>query len=202
MNIKEFIESGILEQYVLGTTGKIESEEVERMARTYPEVKNELEKISDTIEDIARATAKTPGKTIKPFLLATIDFMERMEKGEQPTFPPVLNESSTINDYNSWLSREDMILPIDAPDLYAKIIGAPPGIVTAIVWIKEDSPKEVHHDEHERFLIVEGTCDILIEDKVHQLVPGDFFEIPLHKYHIVKVTSKIPCKVILQRKAA
>ena len=128
--------------------------------------------------------------------------MERMEKGEEASFPPVLNETTTINDFKPWLSRDDMFLPGDAGDIYAKIIGAPSGMITAIVWIKEDSPKEVHHDEHERFLIIEGTCDIHVEDEIHQLIPGDFFEIPLHKNHIVKVTSTIPCKVILQRQAA
>ncbi len=202
MNIKEFIESGILEQYVLGTTGNEESQEVERMASAHPEVRIELEKISETFEDIANANAKKPGRSIKPFLLATIDYMERMEKGEPATFPPILNETSTLNDYKSWLNRDDMKLPSDAEDLHAKIIGAAPGLVTAIVWIKVDSPKEVHHEEYEKFLIVEGTCDIIIENDVHQLVPGDFFEIPLHKSHIVKVTSQIPCKVILQRQAA
>ena len=52
------------------------------------------------------------------------------------------------------------------------------------------------------FLIVEGTCTILVENEVYQLVPGDYFAVPLHKSHILKVTSEIPCKVILQRIAA
>jgi quercetin dioxygenase-like cupin family protein len=41
-----------------------------------------------------------------------------------------------------------------------------------------------------------------VEDEVNQLVPGDYFAIPLHKKHLVKVTSSITCKVILQRVAA
>jgi mannose-6-phosphate isomerase-like protein (cupin superfamily) len=54
----------------------------------------------------------------------------------------------------------------------------------------------------EHFLIVEGTCDITIGDKVHHLVPGDYLSIPLYIDHDVKVTSITPCKVILQRVAA
>ena len=73
---------------------------------------------------------------------------------------------------------------------------------TAIVWIKEYAPQEVHDHEFEKFLVVEGSCNIIVEDKIHTLIPGDYFAIPLHKKHLVEVTSIIPCKVILQRIAA
>ena len=45
MNIKEYIESGILEMYVLGHATKEESDEVEKMASTHPEIKKEMNKI-------------------------------------------------------------------------------------------------------------------------------------------------------------
>ena len=67
---------------------------------------------------------------------------------------------------------------------------------------KRFGSQEVHHDEYEKFLIVEGTCTITIGDEVHNLVPGNFLSIPLYKNHTVTVTSLIPCKIILQRIAA
>ena len=140
--------------------------------------------------------------TKKAFLLATIDFTNRMQNGETIALPPVLNESSRIHDFEDWLKRPDMFLPEEADKLYAKIIGYTKEAVTAIVWIKESAPHEVHADEYEKFLIVEGTCDIIVENEVHSFVPGDYFAIPLHKSHNLKVTSQIPCKVILQRIAA
>ena len=85
---------------------------------------------------------------------------------------------------------------------HAKIIGHTPEMITAIVWIKKMAPQEVHHNEIERFLIIEGSCDIFIEDEVYQLKAGDMLSIPLHKPHSLQVTSAIPCKVILQRIAA
>ena len=62
--------------------------------------------------------------------------------------------------------------------------------------------QEVHDDEFEKFMVVEGTCTITIEENKHELHPGDFLSIPLYKNHFVKVTSDIPCIVILQRIAA
>lgn len=201
-NISEFIESGIIEAYVLGVAAPEEIKEVEDLAIVHPEVRNAINEFSDVVEQQALANAIAPDPLIKPMLMATIDFIDRMGKGEVPAFPPDLNETSTSADYDEWLNRPDMVLPSGFTDIYAKIIGHTSQATTAIVWIKEMAPQEVHHDEYEKFLIVEGTCDIFIEGDVHHLTPGDFMAIPLYKRHYVKVTSNIRCKVILQRVAA
>jgi mannose-6-phosphate isomerase-like protein (cupin superfamily) len=202
MDIKKYIESGVLEQYVLGTISAEELLQVEQMVIMYPEIKEEILSISYVLEQLAIENAVSPDQTIKPFIMATIDFMERMENGEQPSFPPILNKDSRLADFASWIDRDDMVLLSDAGDLYAKIIGYTPEVTTAIAWIKGNAPVETHDKEYEKFLIIEGTCDIVVEDTVYQLVPGDYFAIPLHKSHQVRVTSIIPCKVILQRIAA
>ena len=86
--------------------------------------------------------------------------------------------------------------------MYAKIISSTSNETTAIVWLKEAAPAEVHTDTYEKFLVVEGSCTISIEDTIHRLVPGDFLSIPLHVSHVVTVTSTEYCKIILQRVAA
>ena len=202
MDVKKYIESGILEIYVLGLATKRESEEVERLAIAHPEIKKEILEIEIALEKYAQQNNTIPHPAIQPLLMATIDYTERLKSGESPSFPPVLNENSKIEDYHEWLSREDMIAASEFEEIYAKIIGYTPKVTSAIVWIKNMTPEEVHNDEHEKFLIVEGTCDITVGEKIHQLKAGDYFAIPLHENHQVKVTSAIPCKVILQRVAA
>ena len=202
MEIKNYISSGVIEQYLLGSLSKAEELSFEAMRYKYAEIEIEIVTISDALEQLALENAIEPTKTIKPFIMATIDFMERMENGEEPSFPPILNNTLSLDDYATWINRADMILPETAGDLYAKIIGYTPQATTAIAWIKGNAPVETHDKEYEKFLIVEGTCDIVVEEKVYQLVAGDFFAIPLHKPHQVRVTSSIACKVILQRIAA
>jgi mannose-6-phosphate isomerase-like protein (cupin superfamily) len=197
----EYMGSGILELYVLGATSPAESTEVELMAATDPAIRLEIEAIEEALEAYAMEHPVAPNPVIKPFLLATIDYTERLKGGEPVTMPPVLNKNSIIEDYSPWLNRSDLLVPGDDA-IFAKIIGYTPEAVTAIVWIKEYAPHEIHDHEFEKFLIVEGTCDIVVGDEVHSLVPGDYFAIPLHKNHQVKVTSTIPCKVVLQRIAA
>jgi len=200
--LKEYIESGILESYVLGTTNAEESVEVEEMAAAYEEIRTEINLISESLEMYAQLNAIQPSVTIRPFLLASINYTERLKNGELVTVPPVLQKGSVIADYNDWLKAEDAVLPDDFDNLHARIIGYTPEAVTAIVWIKDFSPPEVHTNELEKFLIVEGNCNITIGEKVHRLMPGDMLSIPLYISHHVKVTSETPCKIILQRIAA
>lgn len=202
INIKEYIDSGVLELYVFGDATVEEAAEVEKLAEIHPEIRKEIDEISKAMEIYAEANAIAPPALIKPFLLAQIDYSERLQNGEPITNPPLMNESSKIEDFATWLNRADMVLPANSEDIYAKIIGYTPEVISAIVWIKDMAENEVHDDEFEKFLIVEGTCNISVDDEIYSLVPGDYFAIPLYRLHNVKVTSDIPCKVILQRVAA
>ncbi|MDO9000062.1 MAG: cupin domain-containing protein [Bacteroidota bacterium] len=202
MNVSDYIQSGILEMYLLGITSSAETTEVEEMANKYPMIRAEIDALSKDIELYASFHAVNPSPTIKPFLMASIDYSERIKNGETPSFPPMLNINSKVEDFGEWLNRKDIVLPDDFTDFYAKIIGHTQQMVTAVVWIGKMAPEEIHDDEHEKFLILEGTCDIIVENNVHHLKAGDFFEIPLHKTHTVKITSDVPCKTILQRMAA
>lgn len=200
--LDEFIGSGILELYVLGYTSEKENEEVKKMCSQYPELNIELDKITESLLLVSSNRSFVPNDTVRPLILATVDYTERIKKGELPGNPPILGEKSKINHYQKWLDRPDMRLPADAGNIFIKLIAHTPQAISAIVWIKDKTPLEKHAVEHERFLIVEGTCDILVNGEKNSLVPGDYFAIPLFADHEVKVTSKVPCKVILQRVAA
>jgi mannose-6-phosphate isomerase-like protein (cupin superfamily) len=201
-NFEDYIKSGMLEAYVLGLTDPHENLEVEQMAAANEEVRKEINHISEDFERHLKANAVAPPSTVKPFLMATIDYTERLDKGEQASFPPVLYEGSNISDYAEWLHRDDMVLRATFVDMHAKIIEYTPEVITAIVWLKDVFVQEIHHNQIEKFLIVEGTCDITVEEETHQLVPGDYFSIPLYKNHTVKVSTDVVCKIILQRVAA
>jgi mannose-6-phosphate isomerase-like protein (cupin superfamily) len=202
MEKEELLSSGLLELYVLGLTDPKDELLIVQMVKLHPEIRYEIESIELALEQYAVANAIAPDPITKPFLLATIDYIDRLKAGEIFVAPPILNDNSSVEDYLPWIDREDMKLPDDFEDVYAKILNSDNQGMTAIAWIKSMAPQEVHDHEYEKFLIVEGTCSIHIEDEVHALVPGDYLTIPLHKKHHVLVTSAIPCKVILQRIAA
>lgn len=198
----DYIASGILEEYVLGLTSNKENEEITKLSANHPEILSEIEAISNALVSYADIQAPPLDPTIKPMLIATIDYMERLKAGENQSFPPELNENSKITDFKEWLDRKDMAKNTDFVDYYAKLIGHTPQMTTGIVWIKENSPEETHHEVYEKFLIIEGSCDVTIENKIYSLATGDYISIPLHCKHDVRITSEIPCKAILQRIAA
>lgn len=200
--VEDYINSGILEIYVLGMTSAEETAQVNEMAVKHIEVRQEIEEISKALEIDSAKKSFGPNETVKPYLMAVIDYTERLKGGEPMTFPPLLTKDSKIIDFEEWTSRADMILTDDFENMYAKLIGHTPEATTAISWIKTHTPFEIHTNEYERFLILEGSCDINIGEDTHHLVTGDFIAIPLHIGHSLVVTSNMPCKVILQRLAA
>jgi len=199
--LEDFIHSGILEMYVLGCLSPEETEEVEAAMMRHPQVMNEIAEISRAIEHKALEHAVEPNATIRPFLLATINYIERIKRGGEAAFPPELTPESTPEEYALWINREDMTVSSDFEDIHLKIIGYTPKMTTAIAWIRHIAPHEVHTREYEKFLVLEGTCEIILRGEVYPLKAGDYFAVPLYETHIVEVTSEIPCKLLLQRKA-
>ncbi len=201
-DLNSYIDSGVIELYVLGMTNPGETEEVERLAEIFYEVKEAIDLFSRQIEEQVRESSIHPPANVKPMLLASLNYIHRISNGEPFSFPPLLSENAKVSDYHEWLVRPDMQLLHEVKNLEVKLIAHTPKVTTAIVWIKEMAPEEIHENEYERFLIVEGTCNITIDQKVHQLVPGDYMQIPLFAQHYVTVTSAGLCKIILQRVAA
>ena len=199
--VTEYITSGILELYILGELTPGEAAEVEQMADRYPAVRQELDAIRESLEQYALAHAVTPRPIIKSLFLATVDYMDRLQNGEPVTTPPVLSQTSRVADYAAWINRPDFTLPPKVADTYIKIIGHTSAVTTALVWLLKQADEEVHEQEYERFLVVEGTCTVTAGTNVFYLTPGNYYEVPLHTPHSIQVTSAQPCKVVLQRVA-
>jgi anti-sigma-K factor RskA len=72
MNTKEYIESGIIESYVLGVTTVGESTEVEQLALEYPEIQAEIESVSNTFENYALQFEKEPPAFLKDKIKAKL----------------------------------------------------------------------------------------------------------------------------------
>lgn len=73
MDIRAYIASGILEQYILGFTTSVETEEVERLARLHPEVQTEIEEIRSSLEAYAQQFAQTPPTALKDKIWETLE---------------------------------------------------------------------------------------------------------------------------------
>ena len=70
MDIQQYIESGILEEYALGVLPEAARAEVERIAATHPEIRQELNAIVGGLDTYAEAHALTPPSGMRERVLA------------------------------------------------------------------------------------------------------------------------------------
>ena len=88
INIKEYIESGVLEDYLSGNVSEQERREVECLSKIYPEIKAELEQLSEAVERYAFAHSVSPPASLKEKIMAQLEFKEEevQEQVEIPEF--------------------------------------------------------------------------------------------------------------------
>lgn len=112
MNIQEYISSGILEQYVLGTLSEGEVREVMANAAEYPEIRAEIEAIEAALEEYAMLNAVTPPAELKPIILEKIDSVSeppsRLFDKEKSDKPP--KSGGGMGKLFSWLPL--ILLPL------------------------------------------------------------------------------------------
>jgi len=72
LNIEEYIASGILEAYVLGDLSDGAKAEVEEMIQLHPEIKLEVQRIENTMEQVAITSGEDPGISFREDLLQQV----------------------------------------------------------------------------------------------------------------------------------
>ena len=88
MNIKEYIESGILEAYVLGALTDSERAQVEADMAMYPELAGEVEAIERTMMHLADEQAVPPPAFMQEQIWAALDKNESATTGDVFNAPP------------------------------------------------------------------------------------------------------------------
>ena len=85
MDIKAYIESGVIESYVLGIAEAQEAAELEQLSRQHPEIRAAIDAFELNLEKQALASATMPSPDVKKQLFATLDF-EKEEKSRVVAF--------------------------------------------------------------------------------------------------------------------
>lgn len=80
-DVNAYIESGILELYVLGQLTEQERREVEEMAQKHPEIKKELAAVELALEGYALENAVTPSADLEDKILASLDSSSNINSG-------------------------------------------------------------------------------------------------------------------------
>lgn len=195
MNLQPYIASGILELYVLDLLSQDEKIGVERMLKVYPILKEEVLSIENALENYAQANAIKPSKKLEKEI---IEIVTNLAIEQDISFEqlPKINEYSN---YHNWLPLINQIKPNEIDGgIFTKVLKYNDEISQVLVVSEINIPEEIHDDELESFLILEGNCECIISGKSRFMGPGDFMAIPLYEPHDVIVKSK-QVTAILQR---
>ena len=193
--MKEYIESGVIEDYCLGALDAEGMQSVAQNAALYVEVRDEIEAYETALAKFAAELGTGKKQQLKQSLFITID---KLESEEHITIDniPLINKYS---DAASWLRFVRPLLPatLKSPFLVHDFPNRD-GAERFILWSYGDIPHETHTDEQETFLILEGRCRCFINDEVVELGAGDFLSIPLHAEHNVEILDG-PVMAVVQR---
>lgn len=104
MNIKEYIESGTLEAYVLDALSAEERARVEADLAQYPELAAELAAIEETMYQFAQAQAKQPSANLQEKIWSAIDAPLEKKQSQSIPFPATpVTERNTVRIAASWI---------------------------------------------------------------------------------------------------
>ncbi|HRH59476.1 MAG TPA: cupin domain-containing protein [Chitinophagaceae bacterium] len=195
MSVNDYISSGVIEDYCLGLLNPEESDRVLQQAALMPEVKSLIEHYEQALLEYATENAFALSKNNKVKILGTLSNI-KAEAAASTDDLPLLNKYSS---HDNWLKIVKSVLPEKLEEnMFVHQLRSDKGIEQILIWSKIDYPDEVHDNEEECFIILQGRCRCYVEDEVIELGPGEFFSIPMHKHHDVKVLEG-PVMAVVQR---
>lgn len=202
INIEQYINSGIIEHYCLGLASEAEAAELEQHCHKYEEIRIALEQHQAAMENYIGQYEKKAPNNLLAGILTGINHDQKLadakilqESGKLQQFIPI----STQSDYQKWLDLTKDLKPPENFDVHLHELYNDSKNFLYVVWIKDQIPEEEHDDLHESILLLEGNCDGFLENRKVHLKEGDFWQVPLHTDHFLRVTSKQAVKLILMR---
>lgn len=194
MDLQAYIKSGIIEDYCLGVLPTEESKKVAQMAMDFPEIKQEVDAYTEALGQYGANAAQFSAAKAKNKIFSTITNLitEQTSNLEQL---PLLNKYS---EYTNWLKIVKPMLPekLHKPTL-VRSLRNDDCVSQLLIWTTVNFPEEIHNNEQECFIILEGRCRCHIGDQIIEMGPGDFLEVPMHKHHDVQILE--PVLALVQR---
>ncbi len=97
MDIQAYIETGVIESYVLGMANPHEAAELEQLSRQYPEIKQAIDEFEASLEKQAFANAVKPPSSVKDSLMLTLKDEFAKEEDTRKVVPIVPSLDKGIN---------------------------------------------------------------------------------------------------------
>ena len=157
MDIKEYIASGIIEGYVLGSLSDQERREVECMSAIYPEINAKVLESQQTFEKYAESISVTPPSHLKSAILDKIRTTEQDQNPSQNknTEAKIVSIVPTVkrNNFSTFVAAASFLLLISISAVYYFESRENTELKSSLAQIKKE----------------QGNLNSLLEDKIAHL---------------------------------
>ena len=116
MPVQDYIESGILEVYVMGAASEAEVKEVLYLKARYPEINRAIQQLEEDLEKVANHMAITPPPGAWNKIEQEIDGLIHL-KDNDPDMPKQKNGRANYNDHKAG----DSYIEVEASSSYIKV---------------------------------------------------------------------------------
>lgn len=202
IDIKAYLESGIIECYCLGTATPREVQHMFELCHAYPEVKAYFEQTQIALEVYISSFKKIiPPDLKETFRLNILEAikLDVIKLSTEGMLSDFIDISTNINLEKLEDLIKDLHPPAEYESTFVKTLYAQEGKDLHLVWVKDLVPMEHHDHLDESFLVLEGTADCNIDGVITHMKRGDFMRIPPDSHHEVVITSATPAKAIQSR---
>jgi quercetin dioxygenase-like cupin family protein len=195
-DIKDFIASGIIEMYCMGLASDEEKIQVESLAQTNSEIRDEIAAVTEALHLYSVASSKSPAYNLRQQIISGLKSVS------VPPLPPLL-KNSTVDDWIKYLEQNNISAPDDFNMVHLVDLPGNDKQTTYVVWAKKGAVvEESHDDEDEYLLMVKGHCSVTINGKIGFYNTGDLVYIPKMNVHRAEALSDEVMLLIGQRVAA
>jgi len=195
MDVRKYIESGVLEDYCMGLLNEQDQAYLIEMTMLYPEVKTELTVVEQALENLAVLNAVDPHPAVKQRVIESLDFDNTgtLSLDDLPIIDHATNPQP-------WLNALGHLIPGEPSEDFTCLVIREDEIVRQMLVVsKIDVPEEDHDDFLESFFILKGRCECTIGEDFYVLGAGDFIEIPLYTRHDIKLVTPVVAAILQYR---
>ncbi len=201
VNTNEIIESGILEQYVLGNLTPNQMEEITLLSHQNNLIKDEVERIINILR--SSNSGPKPKLELKSKILNTLNQLMN-ETLIDLNNPPIISAHS---DRKLWIQAiKDLAPSITSEDYFIRPLFDNGNRTLDLVWLNTSLIEDEHEESafKESFFILEGECECDFEGVIVRFKAGDYFVVPPKTRHIIRnISTNTPfVKGIVQRIAS
>ena len=196
-DIQAYIASGIIEAYYLGQLETPEMQEVERIAKRYPEIRAEIDRTDAALRHL---TTETPAlRDRKENIMRTLHQLQIEQTMSLDNLPLL----SRYSNHRQWL---EMVRGLEPQGRHNgadyRVLQETPNLVQTLIWLEDVLEEDGHDPEifQESILVLDGKCECKLGSEIVRLGPGGFLAIPANTPHIIRnIYANRPLLGIMQR---